>query len=508
MISNIIFTSNYVAQIQINDIWYSNYSLNTATFKSLSNGIITYGTCNTTWQTTTFYWNYLNYPDACNISIGFSNKTGLSNLSNIVSSLSNIGKVITLSNLSYTSNYVANISINDIWYSNYSNIIPLQPLSNGIISLLSTCNITSNSAQVYWNYLNYPGACNATITLFCNSSISTVIKVSNINNIPLSNNFQMISNIIFTSNYVAQININDIWYSNYSYISQVFKVPIYTFTSFTFTTIGATGINGPTSLSSYGTTYPGYGTPYALTLTGGIQYCIVPISGIYLIIVGGAGGGTSGSATGGRGIIVSRTLTLNQGAIISILVGQKGSNSGSLGSGGGGGGTYVVDSNNIPILIAGGGGGGGGFQSYVIGGGDGLITTNGGGVAASLGGSSGYGGAAGSSSGGGSGAGFNSATTGGGTGVTSGGNGSGGAHSFLNNGTGASTGGFGGGGCGAGGYSGGANDQGAGGGGGSYDRGNPGGSYSATQYTSSINGITGGYNSDNGFVYISLIQIT
>ena len=132
--------------------------------------------------------------------------------------------------------------------------------------------------------------------------------------------------------------------------------------------MGATGPNGPTSIS-YGTSTPGYGTSNVMTLSGGIQYWTVPQNGTYQFTFTGAG--QVGSFTS-YGITVSASFTLTAGQVIQILVGQSGLVSGA---GGGCGGSYVVDSANNPMIIAGGAGGNGSGQAA---GGNGQFSTSGG----------------------------------------------------------------------------------------------------------------------------------
>jgi hypothetical protein len=129
--------------------------------------------------------------------------------------------------------------------------------------------------------------------------------------------------------------------------------------------------------------------------SNGIQTWTVPSTGTYNIIAAGAAGGfcygspnstiyfASGRSGGypwlpGGGTIISTTVNLIQGDVISILIGQRGSNMdisppvgnyylayptiSPFGGGGGGGATYIIKSTGgvlTPILIAGGGGGGG-----------------------------------------------------------------------------------------------------------------------------------------------------
>lgn len=261
------------------------------------------------------------------------------------------------------------------------------------------------------------------------------------------------------------------------------EIPLYTMTSpFTFTNMNRTGATGPTSIT-YGTSTPGYGTSYVMTLTGGIQYWTVPYNTTYLLTVAGAAGGsTLSTPTKGNGVIIVQTTLLNQGDVIKILVGQQGTNgnNGTGTGGGGGGGTFVYNNTTSTLIAAAGGGGGAG----VIGNGQYVSSMNGKNAQLFfLSGSSGYNnpsnqwrGGAGGSDGAGGGAGSD-LYGGAGGGYSGNGVGSRGAFAFLNGGGGVGLGGFGGGGDtflgaggGAGGYSGGggggANKDNLGGGGG------------------------------------------
>lgn len=262
---------------------------------------------------------------------------------------------------------------------------------------------------------------------------------------------------------------------------------LYDFSTHTFTACGATGRSGPAQsdcISSYsGAAWASNSTYFSVT--GGIQSWKVPGSGTYTIDLFGAKGGQTTQSTvyaGGQGARVRATVTLTQGEVLKILVGQVG---GSFGyTGGGGGGTYLYNqTSSTAIAVAGGGGGAG--------------NSGGAGYNASLNssGTTGYSGYSAGTSGNGS-ASNSSASGWGMSGAGINGNGNGGAStysystganalSFINGGTGADQsgtstlsscvgawGGFGGGGGGAcngggggGGYSGGAS---GGGGGGSY----------------------------------------
>jgi hypothetical protein len=149
--------------------------------------------------------------------------------------------------------------------------------------------------------------------------------------------------------------------------------PLYNFTTHTFTTLGASGPYGPSSLSQYGTNIPGHNTPYILKLSEGIQMWTVPLTGDYEFDIAGARGGGDYS---GNGVRYTFKVKLTRGKVIKILVGQRGlynaNNNGTIG--GGGGGTFIVFDNettpitstnmsNYIIAIAGGGGGEGNFYN-------------------------------------------------------------------------------------------------------------------------------------------------
>lgn len=152
--------------------------------------------------------------------------------------------------------------------------------------------------------------------------------------------------------------------SGYFYNSGAY---LYTMTfPFTFTNMNASGYAGPTSIS-YGTNTPGYGTSYAMTLTSGIQYWIVPMTRLYTFTVAGAGATNNSSFNSiktGYGVVMTATLSLSAGQIIAILVGQQGISTSP--PAGGSGGTYICSvstagslSTAMPLLIAGGAGGAG-----------------------------------------------------------------------------------------------------------------------------------------------------
>jgi hypothetical protein len=250
------------------------------------------------------------------------------------------------------------------------------------------------------------------------------------------------------------------------------------------------------------------------TYSGSIQTFTVPETGTYAISVSGAqGGGAGTSDPGGLGASLSGAVSLNQGTILYIVVGQQGA-----GNGGGGGSFVYVAGAPQPLAVAGGGGGAGGSSGFPVGAGQ--ITTSGqagfdfnndgsGGVGGSSGsgGGGGYNGAIYGQNGGGGGGwlgnggpgiGLDSAGGGDGPLLFSGGTGVGGA----------SNGGFGGGGGGS--YGGGGGGGYSGGGGGSGESANffnngfgggGGGSYLDPSFTNILE--TAGFNSGNGEVTIA-----
>ena len=128
----------------------------------------------------------------------------------------------------------------------------------------------------------------------------------------------------------------------------------------TFTSLGKSGKEGPTSLGSH---YTGQDHVGKVKLSSSIQQWTVPFTGEYRIEAVGAAGGHDKKQNStqyiGRGTRMVGTFNLSQGEMIQILVGQEGEirSSGKIGGSGGGGGTFVVRGNNTPLIVAGGGGG-------------------------------------------------------------------------------------------------------------------------------------------------------
>lgn len=143
---------------------------------------------------------------------------------------------------------------------------------------------------------------------------------------------------------------------------------LYTMTfPFTFTNMGATGANGPSTITY--SPIPGNGTAYVLTLTGGIQYWTVPTTRSYSFSIAGAGSTAPTSANAvktGYGFVQTATYSLTAGTKIAILVGQQGANFGSFTSStAGNGGTFVARyvGTTYTLLFASGGAGGPGAEA-------------------------------------------------------------------------------------------------------------------------------------------------
>lgn len=139
-------------------------------------------------------------------------------------------------------------------------------------------------------------------------------------------------------------------------------------TSYTFTSCGAFGTEGPSQEQS-NIEYVGTNLEGMVTVNNGIQQWIVPETGPYTITAAGASGGYTPSIPGGRGRAITIEVDLLQGDVLDILVGQEGgrgqiSANGAY-AGGGGGGTFIIK-NGSPILVSGGGGGSGeGTGSFI-----------------------------------------------------------------------------------------------------------------------------------------------
>ena len=132
---------------------------------------------------------------------------------------------------------------------------------------------------------------------------------------------------------------------------------------FTFTSLGASGQDGPTNAGGYQNT----ALEGLVTVERGIQQFTIPCDGDYWIDVWGARGGGEPHPGGAH---MRATVSLQKDEVIHIVVGQHGQdydcgpseNCGGTEHSGGGGGTFVYRNaeDQHPLVVAGGGGGHGG----------------------------------------------------------------------------------------------------------------------------------------------------
>ena len=126
---------------------------------------------------------------------------------------------------------------------------------------------------------------------------------------------------------------------------------LYYFDTFTFTTLGTSGHRGPESTKTYANAPWREGD---FSIVDGQQQWTVPTTGTYRIEAAGAYGATPGR-------VVSGDVDLNEGQVVSLLVGQQPnplvSNVVDNVTVGGGGGTFVTVGGK-PLIVASGGDGG------------------------------------------------------------------------------------------------------------------------------------------------------
>ena len=137
------------------------------------------------------------------------------------------------------------------------------------------------------------------------------------------------------------------------------------FDTATFTPCGQVGRLGPDQ-AACDLAYLGTDIEGQVTVTAGIQYWTVPVTGNWQITVAGARGGHphDGDDKFGYGAVIVSTISLAKDEVLGIIVGQHGSYR-PLGetdwwNSSGGGGTFVFRDVNdpFPIMAAGGGAGG------------------------------------------------------------------------------------------------------------------------------------------------------
>jgi len=133
---------------------------------------------------------------------------------------------------------------------------------------------------------------------------------------------------------------------------------LYYFDTFTFTALGTSGHRGPESTKTYAN------APWSadqFSIVDGQQQWTVPATGTYLIEAAGAYGATPGR-------VVSGDVVLNEGQVVSLLVGQQPTpltaNVADATTVGGGGGTFIGSNGNLLMVASGGDGTGGSAASF------------------------------------------------------------------------------------------------------------------------------------------------
>jgi len=252
------------------------------------------------------------------------------------------------------------------------------PPNNPVVTFVSatgdsiTVNITNPneySVKAYYGHTNPNPTLNTTISANSNQNVT-------------------VTGLTAGTNYTIYVYLENTENNSTSTtVSVLSSTPseLYAFTSHTFSSAGVTGIDGPnlTQVRSAYTSQSWAQNSSFLNVTGGIQYWTVPVSGNYRILAVGGSGGSGNNSGPGRGAAMRADVSLTQGEIIRILVGQGGARGESSCDPGGGGGTFVIrtpyNTTNSILVIAGGGAGGGSAQfGSSTKGGDGLTTNAGG----------------------------------------------------------------------------------------------------------------------------------
>ena len=133
---------------------------------------------------------------------------------------------------------------------------------------------------------------------------------------------------------------------------------LYYFDTFTFTTLGTSGHRGPESTKTYAN------APWSadqFSIVDGQQQWTVPATGTYRVTAAGAYGATPGR-------VVSGDVNLNEGQVVSLLVGQMPTpltaNVVDATTVGGGGGTFISTDQQLLMVASGGDGTGGSAASF------------------------------------------------------------------------------------------------------------------------------------------------
>jgi len=297
-----------------------------------------------------------------NIWVTNINTSSLNSMTTIATTATTPGNAIFTNALTVANIFTTSLNIGS--NVNTQNITSVKLFSNIVTSSFNTSSLVSATLSIgtydpftTLNVLGNVFVSNAVTTANIYANYITVSGISNIGfiygvqGIGDQNGNIFVSNSITTTNlfptgiYIKTININSLIIT--SPLQSFFPS---TFFSFQFTTMGAYGAYGPTSV-----TYPDL-PPGDFTLQNGIQYWTVPSSGTYSFVVAGAGQYFNNPV---YGVVLNVTWTLAAGTILAILVGQNGTRVQD-----GNGGTFVAIvpsvgslSSAIPLVVAGGAGG-------------------------------------------------------------------------------------------------------------------------------------------------------
>ena len=257
-------------------------------------------------------------------------------------------------------------------------IVALAPANLVVTTTLSTQTAVGN-----WSFVDHAYITSYTVSLYTNTTNSTsgATLVASPTTANLTYTFTGLSLVLNNYAYIT-VSATGAASSTTATVSPIVQIQneLYAFTSHTFTPAGVTGRTGPNLgqiQSAYSAAAWASNTSYLNMTTTGYQLWTVPSSRTYTIRCAGAA--TAQVTSGyGYGVVIETTVSLTQGQVIQILVGQKGGTYSNQSTGGGGG--SFVASGSTPItgvcIIAAGGGGGHIYQTSTGGGTDQNGTTS------------------------------------------------------------------------------------------------------------------------------------
>lgn len=250
-------------------------------------------------------------------------------------------------------------------------------------NLVVTTTLSTQTAVGNWSFVDHAYITSYTVSLYTNTTNSTsgATLVANQTTANLTYTFTGLSLVLNNYAYIT-VSATGSASSTTAIVSPIVQIQneLYAFTSHTFTPAGVTGRTGPNLgqiQSAYSAAAWASNTSYLNMTTTGYQLWTVPSSRTYTIRCAGAA--TAQVTSGyGYGVVIETTVSLAQGQVIQILVGQKGGTYSNQSTGGGGG--SFVASGSTPAtgvcIIAAGGGGGHIYQTSTGGGTDQNGTTS------------------------------------------------------------------------------------------------------------------------------------